>query len=173
MELQDARKEPGKRFSCDECTFDTKYKGSLERHMKAIHEQIILKNQAERIHKGIADFACDQCSHKTNSKGKLITHVKVVHEKIKNSSCNHCSYAAYSTYDVKKHIKIVHEKIQDLACDFCSYRTGVKSNLKGHMKKRHSGNAKNNVEKCQLCQFTAATAESLTEHLIAMHVRMN
>ena len=65
---------------------------------------------------------------------------------------------------------ILYDKIRDLACDPSGYRTSLKSSLKKHIKRHHIQRIKQNVKICQLCQFTAASEDSLTEHLMAILV---
>ena len=59
-----------KKLKCEQCPYATSVRGSLQRHMKAVHEKV-------------RPYKCDKCSHAASTKQNLHNHVNGVHEKTK------------------------------------------------------------------------------------------
>ena len=55
-----------KKISCPHCEYKSTEKGSLQRHIKSVHEG--------------KKFPCPQCEYKATVKGDLQRHIKSVHE---------------------------------------------------------------------------------------------
>ena len=55
-----------KTFNCVECSYSTKNKAHLLRHIKSVHQKI-------------RDFQCTECKYATGDKGDLRKHLKNVH----------------------------------------------------------------------------------------------
>ena len=88
-------KDKQKRFLCDQCDFSTIVKGSLRRHMEAIHLKTTM-------------YHCEQCSYKSVLQSAVNSHVKMVHDKVKPFKCDRCEMAYGYTRDLHKHLAKVH-----------------------------------------------------------------
>ena len=88
---------PAKSFHCDQCSSVFKMKGSLNVHLKTVHDRIhcscgicgktfshprYLKNHKQQIHGDYQTFECDFCKKQFTYKPNLRKHVKIVHENV-------------------------------------------------------------------------------------------
>ena len=64
-------------YSCDQCDYKTTWKGSLKRHIDAIH--------------GDVRYTCNQCDYKATQKGNLKRHIDSVHGDV-IYTCDQCHY---------------------------------------------------------------------------------
>ena len=121
LQLKDNKRALGKRFPCPHCEYKATAKGSLQKHIKSIHEgqkfpcphceykaawNSDLKKHIKSVHEG-KKFRCPQCEHKATQKGHLHTHIKSVHEDQK-FLCPQCEYKATRKGNLQTHIKSVH-----------------------------------------------------------------
>ena len=68
-------------FKCDVCNSKFSTKGTLNHHLKSIHNN--------------ETFKCTDCDKQFNTKGYLTCHISNVHNKI-NHKCVHCDREYYS-----------------------------------------------------------------------------
>ena len=154
---------PGKVHQCDQCDYVAKL-SHLNRHVKSVHDKK-------------RDYACENCDYKAAQNSNLKEHVKAVHEKIKNFACEQCDYKAAQKSYLVMHVEAIHDRIKRFACEHCHYKAAVQPYLREHMKRRHPnvGNSSEDttkkMEKCQLCEYETASEESLTKHLMSVHVQ--
>ena len=71
-------------------------KGSLNRHIQAVHEGI--------------KHLCPYCDYQATTKDSLKKHIKSVHEG-KKHPCPYCDYQATTKGSLKRHIKSAHESM--------------------------------------------------------------
>ena len=82
-------------FKCEKCSYETKRKCDLKKHVKQVHDKI-------------KDNFCTQCDYKASLKSDLIKHVKIVHDKIKDQCCTQCDYKFSTKYHLNRHVKSAH-----------------------------------------------------------------
>ena len=83
-------------FVCLECNQGYKYRNSLIKHEKAVHQKI--------------EFVCNVCNKLFKFKANLKRHVDVVHSKSDNNKylCSQCDKSFMYSFTLKKHIKNQH-----------------------------------------------------------------
>ena len=107
----------------------------------------------------------------------LKRHVEIVHFKIKRFTCEVCDYKTTENAYLTRHVESVHCNIKRFACEHCHCKAAFKHMRQIHMKKIHvnvrnnSEDTKRKMEKCQLREYETASEESLTEHLMSIHVK--
>jgi uncharacterized Zn-finger protein len=151
------------RFKCDRdgCNFTCSSNADLERHIKAVHDQI-------------KDIKCDweNCDYACSRDVNLKRHIKAVHDQIKDIKCDweNCDYACSTNEHLKQHVKAVHDQIKDFKCDWenCDYAFSTNENLKQHVKAVH-----NNIKdiKCnwENCNYSCSANSTLKRHVKAVH----
>ena len=112
-------------YSCSQCTYSCKVKGTLKRHMKHVHSN-------ER------PYSCSQCSYSCKVKGTLTQHIKHVHSNERPFSCPQCQYSCIAKSILTKHVKQTHSNERPYICSQCSYSSKAKCTLTQHMKNVHS-----------------------------------
>ena len=80
--------------SWGKCTFKSKNKSIIERHIKSIHEGVF--------------YRCDQCIFKSSQKPDLKRQIETKHEGV-YYSCDQCSKRASCKSELKRHIEAKHE----------------------------------------------------------------
>ena len=113
------------------------------------------------------DFPCPNCESKFKVKRILLRHIEYVHNKQSDEvfSSTICLKELFSKAKLSHHIKSHEEKVQ---CEICKLPI-FQSSLMKHKKRRHKNMTlpkqrlmKN--QKCELCNQTFATLESLKKH---------
>ena len=90
------------RFKCNDCSFKTRRKDSLKRHLEKIHGTTA-KNEK-----------CDQCDYITFSKATLNRHRAAQHSATADNvvRCNQCDFvsmsATHGNFNLRRHIKSKH-----------------------------------------------------------------
>lgn len=72
-----SKTDVGKKLSCIECEYKTKWKKDMTRHQEAVHDRKM--------------YECKQCEYKTTWKGHLVGHETSVHKRIKYL-CKVCDF---------------------------------------------------------------------------------
>ena len=85
----------GNTFQCNECDFQSKFKGNLRHHKLIQHSDTFF-------------FFCSQCKYKTKEKSTLNIHTQVEHEGFR-FSCKYCDWAGRNTRYLLHHMKKVHK----------------------------------------------------------------
>jgi len=109
------------KFPCHLCSLKFKFKYSLKRHIKAIHEQFRIP--------------CHLCPSKFTTRQSFVMHIKYVHEQIK-LHCDLCPLKFTTKQSLVRHIKNVHEHIK-FPCDLCPLKFTTKQSLLRHIKSAH------------------------------------
>jgi hypothetical protein len=141
------------RFKCDKCEYSCSANNKLQRHIKAVHEQI-------------KDIKCPNCDFSCSSIDTLKRHIKVVHDKIKDNKCPNCEYSCSNNTQLQIHIKAVHNKIKDHKCQNCEYVCSTNDNLQKHIKQVHD---KIKDCKCPNCEYSCSENSTLQSHIKAVH----
>jgi len=139
-------------YECEQCEYKTKWKQSLKRHIKTVHEGIVYK--------------CEQCEYKANWKQNLVSHIKSVHEGIVYK-CEQCDYKAKCKKNLQIHIKLVHEGFE-YKCEQCDYKAKWKQSLLHHKKSIHE-----NIFSCKQCEHKSSTIQALQSHIQCDHGGFN
>ncbi|CAH0551368.1 unnamed protein product [Brassicogethes aeneus] len=137
-------------YNCDICTFQTRYRGSLNRH-KDRHKDAHIKN--EKINK-------NEIKEIKKETPKKITETQ---------QCEHCEFKSDKPSILKKH-QITHAGDENChSCTLCDFKTKWKGNLTRHIA-THSANVKKVIKMygCPRCEFKSRCKDKLNEH-IALH----
>jgi uncharacterized Zn-finger protein len=178
------------RFKCDRdgCNYTSSRKGDLQKHIKAVHDQIrdfkcdseccnytcseneTLQAHIKAVHDNIKNFKCDRegCDFRCSTNSNLQVHIKAVHYNIKNFKCDRDG--CYSTFsrnaDLQQHIEALHDKIKNFKCDRdgCDFRCSTNGTLQAHIKAIH-----NQIKdfECDIegCNFKSSSNSSLQVHI--------
>ena len=121
----DKHADDGKNFNCEHCGKPYNNRPSLNRHVKAVHENL--------------RFTCELCGKKYTGKKYLQQHIKVVHNRIYDFSCDEvgCTKGFSTASELKKHIECVHEGIKNFICQDCGQEFYDKQRLNIHTKTVH------------------------------------
>ena len=144
LQLKDNKRALGKKFQCPQCISSFTQKGSLQKHIKSIHEG--------------RTFDCLHCDHKATRKDNLQDHIKSIHEGQK-FPCPHCEYKAAWNSDLKKHIKSIHEG-QKFPCPHCEYKATHKKHLQRHFRSVHEGQ----TYQCPQCEYKTNNERNFKQH---------
>ena len=129
IELREHKKDKHaddiKNFNCEHCGKPYNNRPSLNRHVKAVHENL--------------RFTCELCGKKYTGKKYLQQHIKVVHNRIYDFSCDEvgCTKGFSTASELKKHIECVHEGIKNFICQDCGQEFYDKQRLNIHTKTVH------------------------------------
>ena len=107
---------------CPHCGSSFATKGSLQSHIKNIHEGF--------------KFQCPYCDYSNGRKANLDMHIKIKHEGI-TLPCPHCNYKATRESNLKVHIKTVHEGLR-FNCPHCDFQVTRKDYLEKHISSAHA-----------------------------------
>ena len=107
--------EEGK-FSCNKCDSQFTRLGSLQQHVKSIHDGI--------------KYPCGQCEYQATEKSALNKHILSQHEGV-TYSCSFCHYQASYKDRLKHHIESKHEGKKYL-CK-CEKQFNLYCSLRKHM----------------------------------------
>ena len=114
-EIDSLRNEEGK-FSCNKCESQFTRLGSLQQHVKSIHDGI--------------KYPCGQCEYQATEKSALNKHILSQHEGV-TYSCSFCHYQASYKDRLKHHIESKHEGKKYL-CK-CEKQFNLYCSLRKHM----------------------------------------
>ncbi|KAL2098837.1 hypothetical protein ACEWY4_005317 [Coilia grayii] len=113
-----------KSFSCQLCSFTSRYSNHLKRHMKT--------------HNGEKPYTCPHCPYASAQLVNLQRHMRT-HTGEKPYKCTQCAFACSSLGNLRRHQRM-HAQERPHTCGQCSYRAGSGLSLKRHMAV-HKGNA--------------------------------
>ena len=84
-------------FECGECSFETRHKKHLGRHVSTVHGTK-------------KDFQCTECDYKCNRMDNLYRHIKTKHQEDSTTwhSCDKCAFKSKYASSLKRHIREVH-----------------------------------------------------------------
>lgn len=115
-----------KNFRCTDCSYETKYKGTLTWHM-LMHKDPSQVNM----------FRCGECSYQFKMKSYLKLHM-LIHKdpsQLEIFKCNECSFDTKYKNSLPKHMLIHRDpsQVELYLCGECTYQSKMKTNLKRHM----------------------------------------
>ena len=166
------RKED-KMYSCNECSYETKFSNNIRFHIDAVHKNIV-------------QFKCNMCDYRAYQKVAITEHLKRYHKNgdemniitLKCKPCENniphenCSKVKQRTR--KQHIldeakvkeKGLKRKQIKFNCNECNYEGKFQQNLLSHIDAIH----KNIVRfQCNICDYKAHQKHAISEHFWRNH----
>ena len=110
-------------YECDKCTYTSKVKWGLQRHI-------------ETQHSGVT-HPCESCGKVYSQAGTLGQHRARVHEGV-TFRCEFCSHDARNKPELLQHQAFVHQKGTVVKCKICDKNFHRQNHLKVHMR-AHTG----------------------------------
>nr|XP_023025639.1 zinc finger protein 729-like isoform X1 [Leptinotarsa decemlineata]XP_023025642.1 zinc finger protein 729-like isoform X1 [Leptinotarsa decemlineata] len=144
-------------FKCEECSFKTKCKYRLKRHM-IVH----IDPSKEKL------FKCQECPMETNHKYLFRQHIKKNHSdagRTKKWKCPDCSYKTNTKGDFDRHI-LRHKdpnELEKIKCEKCSYETYSKQYMKNHSRV-HMDRSKSTLFYCGSCGYKSIYKDKVIRH---------
>ena len=175
------------KFNCQYCSHQSKFKGSLKSHVKAIHENdkkfecIPCKRtflQKSELTKHInafckysdrckeLKFKCDKCDFAYDAKEKLKVHLRTKHviKEIVHKYCGECEKSFKKNFDLELH-KLLHKE-PTVECLECGKLFSNKYNLRSHHATVHE--ERKEMVSCDVCQLLLKK-KCLKGHIRRMH----
>ena len=142
---------------CNECPYQSRYKGELVRHVKVKHEGF--------------SFPCDQCEYQATQQTNLLRHIERVHEDVRHS-CHFCPYVG-NRWALVTHVKSRHMPMKSkhkrgkFACNQCdkSYKSEASLGL-------HIQYCKGGKFACNQCDKSYLNEGNLRVHIQSFHERV-
>ena len=119
--IKTAHKSINSYFFCTYCSFVSKKKHNLIRHLENEHEG--------------KSFKCANCNYESKYSKALKDHVEGVHEG-NAYMCDQCDYTSVHRAAFANHMKVVHLNVR-YPCTVCEYKATRKGNLQAHMRTVH------------------------------------
>lgn len=141
----------GSFLSCDHCSYTTKAKGNLIRHMSTIHELTRLL------------YECQNCNKAYSSKASFSNHLRLRCNKIRK--CSFCDQEIPDGLTYRDHYLTCPNR-HILYCDYCDYSTKYKSVLSRHISTYHNiDETAVEFHECLKCRKTYKSKAALNRHL--------
>ena len=145
-------------YPCAYCEFTSKYKHTVTRHIKLVHEKR-------------RDYKCSMCSYAAGSAQSLGWHVKAQHEHMRDNVCSECDYRTSAKHNLVAHVKIVHRNIKEHECSRCGHKCATNNLLQRHIEANHTEPAEkspdgehNDKTTCLICGFESSKISELAIH---------
>lgn len=186
---RDYHHDPITIHKCELCVYASKHSQKLSRHLRTVHRDIVqdttnqlagnTSNQSfEPISASLSSLqtgkntrlsTCKLCGLYTASKTILMEHVYAQHPDVRIYKCDQCEYSHYIRDRYNRHHR--YHSMSHIRCKLCEFQTIYRWNLERHM--RHHVDAVSLGFRCNKCNFTASTKQSITAHEIAHHSGLN
>ena len=164
--------EVEKPFVCEICSFSSKLKWGLLRHIRHVHaDQSGLKKcekcktlfiESEFDDHTCVMFSCEICGREFGNQKYLRDHVDKHHYKKDLSSCEICGKLV-KIGGMKRHIESYHMPDLKIPCHICGKKLRSENQLKEHI--RHHSKEK------ELCTICNKKVHQLKRHMISVHTR--
>ena len=89
-----------KRFKCDQCEFETAYKGGLKTHL------LTLSCEGRK--------QCDQRDYSCSQKGNMQRHIRHKHIKERPNQCSQCDYSCVEKQTLRQHMRVHTNQVSKL-----------------------------------------------------------
>lgn len=134
--------------TCDRCTYSTKRKEHLKRHMQTVHF-------------GLRKFLCPECGKKFKRNDALQDHLATHDQETKKFFCCHCGQRFRRKHHLDDHMKGRHSDRRQYLCEEC----GVTFKTRG-TQRRHQITVHNNdsIFKCTVCDKGLSSKYALARH---------
>ena len=140
-------------YSCEQCSYATKFSQSLASHVLGVHEKV-------------KQF-CKLCDYTSTHKATIYQHMRKAHGNEEKKKCPECDYKSFSKDMLECHINGKHLK-NSLFCDKCGFQTTWRNCLRNHMRTKHD--KANNHSKCDSCDFTSVFPYGMKTHVYFTHL---
>ena len=100
----------GESYKCNQCHFTSKWKISMNEHIKVKH--------------GGVKYQCDQCEYSAGTQRNLNQHKKWKHDQGKAYQCDQCEYSTRYKHHVKQH-QDIHNGMK-YSCNMCPWKLAPK-----------------------------------------------
>lgn len=148
-----------KPFSCNICSYNTKYASSLYRHVSIKHpDNLTPEIQSAKPQQM---WNCDHCDYSTNFKWNLKAHNRK-HNLEKQYKCPECNYQTAYRHNFIKHSK-VHKEDEVFKCDKCPFVTKYEGHIQRHLAKIHN-QVTEKANMCDVCDFSTKEKWRLNIH---------
>ena len=156
-----------KTFMCSfhGCKFETKYKTSLNHHIKRHNPDLQVRRP----------FPCTQpgCSYRAAVGQKLKQHTLSRHNnstsQVKAFQCPFCPQRFSHRFKLNSHLKRAHLNEGSYKCDMCNYKAVDKDYLQRHYDQVHDEAVAASGFICESCSFSFRSKNSLHTHLRHKH----
>lgn len=182
---RDFHKEPIAIHECEYCVYASKHSQKLARHLRTVHRDVVqditaqsMRNNCNQSCESMPDgfqslqagkntrlSTCKLCGLYTVSKTVLMDHVRAQHPDVRIYECDQCDYSHYIRDRYNRHHR--YHSMNQIRCKMCEFQTIYRWNLERHM--RHHIDTVSLGFRCNKCNFTASTKQSITAHEIAHH----
>lgn len=181
---RDFHKEPISIHECEYCVYASKHSQKLARHLRTVHRDVVqdmnvqasnnfdescesIPGSFQALHTGKNTrlSTCKLCGLYTVSKTVLMEHVRSQHPDVRIYECDQCDYSHYIRDRYNRHHR--YHSMNQIRCKMCEFQTIYRWNLERHM--RHHIDTISLGFRCNKCNFTASTKQSITAHEIAHH----
>ena len=156
-------------FSCNKCSFTTKYKTSLKRH-----QYRHVKNTLCDVNTNQISHICDQCGKSFRSRYGMQVHTKIKHQQKFRFTCAVCNKVFHHLWNFRGHLSRHHSALK-VTCETCGKAFNYKSSLtmhKKHCKSNGSDGNNNSIDSefvCDLCNNSLKTKKNLQDHSRGAH----
>ena len=147
------KEEDSKEIACSLCSYRTKSKGHITKHLKKKHS----------IRPTQLLVSCNQCSYTTSQPGHLKRHVSAKHT-LERFSCEYCEETFSIKHSVRIHQQSVHMQIK-YPCPKCTFEGKRLESLKNHMLIKHSSSQ----FQCLICHLNFKAKLHLKKHMQIDH----
>lgn len=179
---RDFHKESISIYSCELCIYASRHSQKLARHLRTVHRDVVQNISVQpnvQINHPFEpdDFqslqssrhsrlsTCKLCGLYTVNKTVLMEHVRTQHPDVRIYKCDQCDYSHYIRDRYNRHHR--YHSMNQIRCKMCEFQTIYRWNLERHM--RHHIDTISLGFRCNKCNFTASTKQSITAHEIAHH----
>jgi DNA-directed RNA polymerase subunit RPC12/RpoP len=178
---QDSVHSTERPFQCPYCSFSTKRKDILDRHIREKHfgvrynceickesftQLTSLKRHANSVHNQKKTYKCDFCDVEFPRKDNLVRHVNSVHQNLRPHVCTECGDVFKLPQHLKEHIVAIHTNQRKYICKECGFAFKLLSHLNDHVRVVHQNHR---PYACEECDSAFPHARDLKLHIIAMH----
>lgn len=197
LHLKEFHSELLENFPCSECSYVSKLRGNLNKHMSEVHAKVKrymcgfcgaqtsrkyhLTRHIKAVHHGEKFFCCQDCDYKTNNKVCLQKHIGINHDTLlmKDNSkpplkdseltcvCTWCEYKSNKYAEVKIHIKLVHDRTKKFPCKECEFVGSSVENYAEHYNEKHKTEEYKHA--CADCTFRSSNKVAMKEHYLEVH----
>lgn len=187
---RDFHKESISIHECELCMYASKHSQKLARHFRTVHRDVFQSMAAQpgpstnfisasemipdalqtvQAAKKTRLSTCRVCGLFAVSKTVLMDHIRSVHPELRIYECDQCEYSHYIRDRYNRHHR--YHSMNHIRCQMCEFQTIYRWNLERHM--RHHIDTISLGFRCNKCNFTASTKQSITAHEIAHHSGLN